>query len=406
MSRLVFSACSTVVLALLVLIPTHAPAADVVPSGQLSPPTTHVALGWNDLGMHCMNRNYADMCILPPYNNMWVQVVQRGNPPQLTTQGIELSYRFPDNTYSAGKVDFWSHEQQLFSVNLPDNVGLTGHGLTGTLDWNGSAYEVTGVPLTPWDDANLVTEQPFQYAEVTVKNAATHVTLDQTVFVAPTSTEMSCGTCHHEDNMSVEYVILTKHDEKHNTNLRANRPVLCASCHSSNVLGTPGTPGLKSLSEAVHGRHAKKIGSTMNCYSCHPGSQTQCQRGAMHLAGKVCSDCHGNVLQVANSIKTGRRPWIDEPRCSQCHDAAHSENAGKLYRNSTGHGGLYCAACHNSPHAELPTAKARDAVQAMRVQGTATYIRDCMVCHLSMPTAAGPHGALPPSSVRNWTLFN
>ena len=406
MSHAAFSACSAAVMSVIALLPSHASGAEPVPSGQRNPPTTHVALGWNDLGMHCMNRNYADMCILPPFNNLWVQVVQRGNPPQLTSQGLELSYRFPDNTYSVGKVDFWSHEQQLFGVNLPNNVGLTGHGLTGTLDWNGAAFEVTGVPLTPWDDANLVTEQPYQYAEVTVRNAATSATLDQTVFVAPTSTEMACGTCHHEDTFTVEYVILTKHDEEHALNLRGNRPVLCASCHASNALGTPGTPGVKSLSQAVHGKHAAEIGPNMNCYACHPGSQTQCLRGAMHLAGKVCSDCHGNIQQVASTIAAGRRPWIDEPRCSQCHDAAHSENAGKLYRNSTGHGGLYCAACHNSPHAELPTSKARDAVQAMRVQGTATYIRDCMVCHTTMPTSPGPHGYLPPSTVQNWMLFN
>ncbi len=380
------------------------PAAE--PQVSAAPPTTHVALGWNDLGMHCMNRTYGDFCILPPFNNLWIQVVERGNPPKVTTQGISLSYRFPANTYSAGKVNFWSYEDKLFGVSLPDNVGLTGHGLTGSLDWNGTAFEVTGVPLTGFEDATPATEQPYQYAEVTVKRTATNEVLDVTTFVAPTSTEMHCDTCHSGGSHTVEYNILAKHDAEEGTNLLGNRPVLCASCHSSNALGTPGTPGVPPLSRAIHGRHAEEVGSSMSCYACHPGQQTQCLRGAMFLAGKTCTNCHGTITQVASSIGAGRRPWIDEPRCSLCHDAAHSENPGKLFRNSIGHGGLYCTACHNSPHAELPTAQPRDSVQAQRVQGTSGYIRNCTVCHLTMPTSAGPHGFLPTTRVENWTLFN
>jgi hypothetical protein len=39
------------------------------------------------------------------------------------------------------------------------------------------------------------------------------------------------------------------------------------------------------------------------------------------------------------------------------------------------------------------------------VQGTTGFIRDCTVCHTTMPTAPGPHGYLP-SAVQNWMLFN
>jgi hypothetical protein len=30
---------------------------------------------WNDLGMHCLNLSYDKLVILPPYNNVHVQVV-------------------------------------------------------------------------------------------------------------------------------------------------------------------------------------------------------------------------------------------------------------------------------------------------------------------------------------------
>ncbi len=361
----------------------------------------YVVLGWNDLGMHCMTRDYSSIVVLPPFNDLWAQVVHRGNPPQITTQGVTLSYRFPANTYSAGKINFWTYSHSLFGISTP-NIGLTGLGLTGNLTWNGTAFEAIGVPLTPYEDATPTVEQPYQLAEVTAKLGAMQI--DQTTFVAPTSTEMHCDLCHGSTNTYNR--ILSLHDEDVQTTvLLANKPVLCATCHSSNALGKPGVPGVPSLSGAMHRFHAAEV-PNISCYSCHPGAKTQCLRGAMFIHGKTCTDCHGTIAQVASSISAGRRPWIDEPKCSNCHDANHAENTGKLYRNSIGHGGMYCTACHNSPHAELPTVQPRDAVQALRVQGNSSYIgKQCTVCHLSTPSGPGPHGFNPSSRVTNWRLY-
>src|SRR5512141_2273176 len=71
----------------------------------------YVVLGWNDLGMHCYNKDFRDMAVLPPFNNLWVQVVKKGDPPTLVTSGITVSYSFKDNTYSAGKTNFWDYAQ-------------------------------------------------------------------------------------------------------------------------------------------------------------------------------------------------------------------------------------------------------------------------------------------------------
>ena len=35
-------------------------------------------IGWNDLGMHCMNESFANLAVLPPFNTMWAQVVRPG----------------------------------------------------------------------------------------------------------------------------------------------------------------------------------------------------------------------------------------------------------------------------------------------------------------------------------------
>lgn len=110
----------------------------------------------------------------------------------------------------------------------------------------------------------------------------------------------------------------------------------------------------------------------------------------------TCQNCHGTMTNIANSIEGGRRPWLDEPKCGSttCHGNTYAEEPGKLYRNSKGHGGLFCSSCHGSPHAIYPTTQPNDNLQSIRVQGHAGAINDCMVCHTSPPPGPGPHGIL------------
>jgi hypothetical protein len=74
-----------------------------------------------------------------------------------------------------------------------------------------------------------------------------------------------------------------------------------------------------------------------------------------------------------------------------------AEETGKLYRQSKGHGGIFCQGCHGSTHAVWPNANAsaNDNVAAETLQGFAGKINDCTVCHMlgSLPlTTNGPHG--------------
>ncbi len=354
----------------------------------------YILIGWNDLGMHCANARFQDLTVLPPYNTLWATVIRRGDParlPEVVTSDITVSYRFQDNTYSVGKTDFWTYASQIFGTTIPPNIGLTGRGLTGTMDAAPDHFHAEGIPLTEYTDSDLVNKQPFQLAELEARDAS-QALLASTEIVAPISTEMMCSNCHHpRTGETVEHSILRLHDEENGTHLATSTPVLCASCHASNALGAPGTPGLPSLSEAMHDQHAEE---TNNCYQCHPGPNTQCLRGTMatdfHL---VCQNCHGSVRDVAESIKDGRRPWLDEPRCETCHGSTYAEAANTLYRNSNnGHGNLYCPTCHNSPHAILPSREERDNRQTVALQGATGTLRRCDVCHGYTPTGAGPHG--------------
>ena len=222
------------------------------------------------------------------------------------------------------------------------------------------------------------------------------------------------------------------------------KPIMCDGCHNSNALavwGISGETGVSNMTAAMHNRHANtklpgstvaldSVGTRDACYNCHPGKNTQCLRGAMgnpvDATGKhnmECQSCHGSMATVGSNTRSG---WYDMPTCQSCHhdglretvainsngtfktwaDTRFASNAnmpmtGKsLFRYSTGHGSMQCEACHNSTHAEFtdkPSAngnQVNDNLSAINTQGYAAAIRECTVCHTTMPTTVngGPHG--------------
>jgi hypothetical protein len=354
---------------------------------------TYVVIAWNDLGMHCGNKDFTNMCILPPYNNYSAHVILRGSsttPPQVmdpTTSGISVTYEIPGNTYSVGKTNFWTYANHIFGVTLPDNIGLTGFGLTGTMIDSGNFYHVQGIPLTPYPDNDLVNEHPFQLSLIKALNSSAQV-LATTQNTIPVSAEIGCVSsgCH-----ASEMAILQAHESVSGFNIN-NRPIFCASCHADPALGTTGSGGAPYFSRAIHSAHGEFL--TDQCYDCHPGPNTQCLRDTMHSAGMWCTNCHGNVANVGHSIQQGRMPWLQEPSCgaTTCHGPSFSEQPGLLFRMSKGHGNLVCSTCHNSPHAVLPSSRAEDNVQNIALQGFSGTLKKCDVCHGYTPSGPGPHG--------------
>lgn len=363
----------------------------------------YIVLVNNDLGMHCMNLNHANLSILPPYNNLQAQVIRRGDAtrlPQLVTSGVNLEYSFPGNTTSVTKTDFWTYAPALFGVNLPADVGLTGRSLSGTFDRSGDLYRADGIPLTPFMDATPTVEQPYQVAQVIARDAG-GAELARAYPVAPVSIQVTCVStgCHSSENS-----IINGHDDEGGFDPNA-RPILCARCHGSTPLTgpSPGTAGW--FSRRIHEKHSfidQRIPGIAGCYKCHPGQSAACLRGTMATDhGLICQDCHGNMDHVKNTIESGRIPWVDEPACRNCHTAQYGEPVGQLYRNSRGHGGVLCSNCHGSPHTDFPSREARDNQVMVDLQGHAGVLSDCRVCHGVNPTGPGPHGLMATSAVEN-----
>ena len=361
--------------------------------------SSYVVLAWNNLGMHCLNPSYDTAVILPPYNTLWAQVIRRGNKPAVVTDNIRVEYRIVNNTASAGKGSFgqfWETAVTLFkglfpamADPLPLNQGLTGNGLSGRMTLvNNDHFEVSGIPVVPIDDSG--TRNPYQVAEITVRDSSGTTVLAQTRCTVPTSDEINCAKCHAPGGTVTDTFndILRKHDTAHRTDLMNSKPVLCASCHGSPALGqnSPGSSG-KYLSYAIHNSHRNRGPA---CYDCHPGAATRCNRSTKHTAADGnCTACHGTMANVAATINAGRIPWVSEPKCVTCHSSGANRGAipevdtgAVLYRDARGHGRIYCAGCHGSPHAMVPSTQASDNYQALQYQGVAKTLGSCVAsCH-------------------------
>jgi hypothetical protein len=379
---------------------------------------TYIVLAWSDQGMHDLSPRYNAEVLLPPYNTIWAQVVKRGDPPEIVTTGVTLEYAIAGNTHSYGKAGtdpvsdyagFWDNSLDLFGITLAHDTGLNfvdedvHNGLSGTMLLKGTHFEADGVPLVPINDAG--TWDPYQVAEITVRDSSTGAVLAATRAVVPVSDEISCTKCHGQTVSGKEILsVLGEHDKNLKTTFVPDGvPVLCADCHGSPALGQTGSGSTELyLSQAIHGLHSS---TSAACYDCHPGKTTLFNRSTAHTnTDGQCTVCHGTLSSVASTIVSGRVPWLNEPVCMDCHTFVAEVDTGvTLYHNATGHGGLSCAACHGSPHAQVPSEKAADNYQALQYQDKALALGSCRVCHSSskgggLLDIVAAHGGSEPTS--------
>ena len=114
----------------------------------------YVILANNDTGMHCIQPDYSAFLILPPGNNLGVQVFEKGkDKAELITSGITLEYEVNDNTSSADKVNFWEYAKD-YGYDIAPNVGITGNKLKGVLRLSKDKkyFEATAIPVVPYND--------------------------------------------------------------------------------------------------------------------------------------------------------------------------------------------------------------------------------------------------------------
>lgn len=331
---------------------------------------THALLAWNDLGMHCMDgKDYSVFSILPPYNNLHAQLVDRSGA--LVSSGVTLSFEAIAgtdgklNTQSAYddnnnlKTSFWSYVDKLFGTTLAEGTGLTGIQTAGTtpqmMSYNITKgwWEAEGIPITPYNDDG--TKNYYPMVKVTAKNSSGEV-LATAKTVLPVSDEMDCRACHGSDAVTddakpaagwvnhadgekdYKLNILRLHDQKHpdavadsasalsakgyayeNGGLYVTAsggvPILCASCHTSNALPNVSIEQNGLIAPLTRALHAKHAG--------------------------VKDPQNGKTLDSAEN----------RDACYRCHPGAATEclrGAMGKAKNSDGSATMQCQSCHGN----------------------------------------------------------
>ncbi len=142
------------------------------------------------------------------------------------------------------------------------------------------------------------------------------------------------------------------------------------------------------------------------CGSCHTGdavSNLTASTGAIKASDNIrlLQAYRLNDPKATPIVPTNKR--FAENVVTAAENAAAAGNP-KLYRVSTGHGGLFCQACHGSTHAEWAASptnpNANDNVTAVQLQGHTGTIMECSTCHSGSTgnNLNGPHGMHPVGS--------
>jgi hypothetical protein len=328
---------------------------------------THQVLAFNDLGMHCADLDYSTFVILPPFNVVHSQVIERGATPRiLDDTQVKLHYRAvmdaagSINTTSqnqAGAVlksNFWdtipgtnnSYVFELFGINPPADEGLAfGQKMPGILapysandaqpfnrfDTDKAWFAADGVPILPVDDNGQ--ENAYPLMRVSAAAAASGEIVASLDVVLPVASEADCQNCHAlgevgaRDNnpnydfpedandpnsvlQAAKHNILALHDARHSTSLLDETPVLCAGCHYSAALDLAGTgPAGEQLnkpemSEVMHRHHGELTDAT--------GNQIFPTNGTLE---QTCYQCHpGKVTKCLRGAMAGA--GIE---CVDCH---------------------------------------------------------------------------------------
>ncbi len=349
-------------------------------------------MGWNDLGMHCMDSDYSVFSILPPYNTIHGQFLVQGHPVT-PASGYTITYEAvadpsgSSNSTSEGKTQFWQYIEPLYGVALPVNMGLAGYAMPGSsnapqtmhFETNLNWFTAEGIPLTPFDDAGQKNYYPLM--RLIAWDAGNNPVATNDI-VLPISDEMDCRACHASGTASpaepaagwvwagnperdYRLNILRLHDEmqasaSYSSVLASNdynpaglyrsvtvdgKPVLCAKCHRSNALPGTGFGTIPPLTQAIHSRHAtvtdpetglelNNIANRASCYRCHPGSETRCLRGVMgdYVAanGSRAIQCQSCHGSMSAVGAATREGWFNEPNCQACHTGTATSNNGQI----------------------------------------------------------------------------
>ena len=357
-TKLQFPLLASLSLALLLTAPASSRAA----SAQI--------LGWNNLGMHCMDSDYSVFSILPPYNTIESQLIVNG-ALVTASNGYTVTYQAVAdpagsfNSTAMGKGNYYNYATALYGATLAPEGGLAGWSMPGVSNTpQGMLFEninhpavgvstpvnwfrAEGIPISPFDDAHQ--KNPYPMMRLIARNG-TGMAIATNDIVLPVSDEMDCRTCHASGTQaaaqpSAGWVwsenperdfrlnILRLHDEKnfadhHDAYVSAiaargfnpqglyrgvvadNKPVLCAICHASEALGLSSYSNIPPLTASVHMKHATVVDPDLLITLDNSAHRAACYRCHPGSTTKCLRGAMGGAIANDGSL---------EMQCQSCH---------------------------------------------------------------------------------------
>src|SRR6266567_483561 len=243
---------------------------------------SYTVIARNDLGMHCACPTFAGFLLLPPFNTIRVQVLQKGSDSvSVVSSGITVSYSLAEETTAQLQADpyfaSWiTNAPKLFPGFQPVvngvAMGIAGYGITGNATYNSQsmAWEAVGIPAYPITTGDSTKDtmtdpfggpkrDPFLTANITVKNSAGTV-IGTTSTVVPVAFG-GCCTCHlplaaangYPATPAGSFTYLGKLHAANSSKIDISMidpdgdgvggPVRCSWCHWDPAMGESAAPG-------------------------------------------------------------------------------------------------------------------------------------------------------------------
>ena len=321
-------------------------------------------IGWNDLGMHCMDgSDFSVFSILPPYNNIHAHLMDANGNLIKSSSGVSVTYRaIADptgsiNTTSIGKTNFWQYVTSLFGVTLAPDMGLSGFPMPGSANTEKTMkfesaqnwFTAEAIPITPYDDSSPSKKNYYPTFQLTARDSGGNA-LARTTIVLPVSDELDCAACHasgtnllakpaagwaYDTDPAKDYKwnILRLHDDKnlgtplftsalshagynaaglYATAKNDGKPVLCATCHPSNALPFVKTvsDNIPYLTRAIHDGHANTTDPVSGLTLNDADNRSACYRCHPGAETRCLRGAMGNAVAADGSMAM---------QCQSCH---------------------------------------------------------------------------------------
>ncbi|MCK7477259.1 MAG: hypothetical protein M0C28_06995 [Candidatus Moduliflexus flocculans] len=254
------------------------------------------------------------------------------------------------------------------------------NGLSGTMVVKGDHFQVNGIPVVPVDDA--LAWNPYQVADITVRDSGTNAVLVQTRATVPTSDEINCGEMPRRGPAARRPRKTRRRggDDPGRGPARAMRLLprqSGARPDRARILRQVPVPGHPRLPLIARARPAT---------TATPARPPSAAAASAHTAADgncvVLPRDHGRTWPAPSPPAAGSPGSASLCARPATLGSPRSIRVRRSTGTPTGHNGLSCPACHGSPHAQVPTNQASGRLSGRRsTRPTVVPIGTCKVCH-------------------------